>query len=252
MKKINFSKRLIRQIIASVSLLLALIVIVILSIYVLIPIFEFISKNQYDELRTYFDGFGWFGRIMFVGLAAVQVVLAVIPGGPVQIAAGSIYGTIEGFVLSIIGIEIGSLIAFLLVKKFGLKTIEVFLPSDKFEKFKFLMNEKFTKKQINSRCLGLFFIPGSPKDLLAYVFGLTSIKTKDFVIITTIARIPFVLISTISGASIMKNPVYVTVIIFVVISIICIVSLLLYKNYFTKHMKKDFKNNNAENTKTDL
>ena len=48
----------------------------------------------------------------------------------------------------------------------------------------------------------LFFIPGTPKDLLTYVSGLFPIKLWRFIVITTIARIPSIITSTLAGANI--------------------------------------------------
>jgi len=245
--KKQFNQQLLRKIVTSASIILTLAVLSALAIYVFIPIVDLLKDNKTEELKAYFAEFGWFSRFIFIGLAAFQVVLAVVPGGPVQIAAGSVYGIVEGSILSLIGIEIGSILAFLLVKKFGFRVISMFFSPEKIDKFKFLINEKLTRKRLNSITWGLFVIPGSPKDLLSYFSGLTPMRLKTFILITTVARAPFIVVSTLGGASMISNSILVTVIIFSVIAAVCIVSLILYKNYFTKHLIKKIKKDNETN-----
>ena len=48
----------------------------------------------------------------------------------------------------------------------------------------------------------LFLVPGTPKDLLTYLSGLLPIKIRRFLAISTIARIPSIVTSTIAGANI--------------------------------------------------
>ena len=45
-------------------------------------------------------------------------------------------------------------------------------------------------------------MPGTPKDLLTYLAGLLPIKMSRFIVISTIARVPSIVTSTIAGANI--------------------------------------------------
>ena len=54
-------------------------------------------------------------------------------------------------------------------------------------------------KKIEFIMLILFLIPGTPKDLLVYVAGLLPIKPLRFIIISTFARFPSVITSTLAG-----------------------------------------------------
>lgn len=59
----------------------------------------------------------------------------------------------------------------------------------------------FLKKEKNLELIIfiIFFIPGTPKDLLTYIAPFTRIKLKTFLLLTTFARIPSVITSTIGG-----------------------------------------------------
>lgn len=56
-------------------------------------------------------------------------------------------------------------------------------------------------------------IPGTPKDLMVYFIGLTKIKTLHFILITSIARLPSIVTSTIGGNALgMQNYVFAIVV----------------------------------------
>ena len=59
------------------------------------------------------------------------------------------------------------------------------------------------KKRLEWIMIILFVIPGTPKDLLVYLGGLMPINPYRFVIITTLARFPSVISSTIAGANLL-------------------------------------------------
>ena len=50
---------------------------------------------------------------------ALQVVLAFLPGEPVELLCGYLFGTIGGMAVCVIGSMIGSALIFLLVRKLG-------------------------------------------------------------------------------------------------------------------------------------
>lgn len=72
---------------------------------------------------------------------------------------------------------------------------------EKTEKFKFLHNAK----KLNLIIFILFFIPGTPKDVLTYIIPLTSVKPLHYFVITTVARIPSIITSTFAGSAIDKG-----------------------------------------------
>ena len=91
----------------------------------------------------------------------------------------------------------------------------------------------------------LFFIPGTPKDLLTYIAGLLPIKMSRFLVISTLARIPSVISSTLAGASIMngswKHAIIMYGGIFLVVLIIMAIYSLFNKDDDTKEALKTIK-----------
>lgn len=150
-----------------------------------------------EAFRAWVDASGIWGRGIFVGMVVLQVVVAFIPGEPIELAAGYAFGFVEGSLLTLAGFVLGSWIVFALVRRFGMKLVEVFFPKNKLNEIKFLQNPKKTK--VISFLLML--IPGTPKDMLSYFAGLTNLKTYQWLAIVAIGRLPSLLTSTITGAA---------------------------------------------------
>lgn len=150
-----------------------------------------------QAFQEWVDASGAAGRILFVGMVVVQVLVAFIPGEPVELAAGYAFGVVEGSLLTMAGFLIGSWIIFMLVRRFGVKLVEVFFSKEKIQQIGFLKNPR--KAQILS--FVLMAIPGTPKDFLSYFAGLTPLSLRQWLTIVTIARLPSLLTSTITGAA---------------------------------------------------
>lgn len=150
-----------------------------------------------DAFRLWVDSYGLFGRILFVGMVVLQVLVAFIPGEPVELAAGYAFGVVEGSLLTLAGFLVGSWMVFALVRRFGVRLVEVFFSRNKIAEFRFLKNPKKTKVI----ALILMLIPGTPKDFLSYFAGLTRLTTLEWLAIVAIGRLPSLLTSIITGAA---------------------------------------------------
>ena len=168
-----------------------------LSVFLLLavgrPMLRFIENP--GGFRAWVDGHGIWGRIAFVGMMFFQVVVAIVPGEPLEIAAGYAFGFWEGTLLCQIGIFLGSLTVFLFVRNWGIRVVEVFFPREKILSSKLLRD----RRKRDALAFILMFIPGTPKDILTYCAGLTDMPLGTWLLISTIARIPSVVTSTIGG-----------------------------------------------------
>lgn len=149
------------------------------------------------QFQALVDSYGIWGRLIFVGMVVLQVIVAFIPGEPIELAAGYAFGFMEGSLLTLAGFLIGSWLVFILVRKFGVKLVEVFFPPEKILEFSFLKNPKKTK----TIAFLLMLIPGTPKDFLSYFAGLTQLNVKQWLLIVTIGRLPSLISSTATGAA---------------------------------------------------
>ena len=131
-----------------------------------------------------------------IGMSAFQIIVAVIPGEPIEIASGYAFGWFFGAVYCLIGTIIGQMMVFLFAKKYGIDFVKIFLSESKLKKMKFLKDNK----KIYLSTFFIFLIPGTPKDVLSYAAGVTTIKLIPFLLISGIARIPSVVSSTTGGS----------------------------------------------------
>ena len=157
------------------------------------PMVEFVREPE--RFRAWVDSSGFVSRVIFVGMVVFQLIIALIPGEPLEMGAGYAFGAVEGTILCIIGCVIGSALVFLFVRRFGVKLVEVFFPREKIRSLRFLQDSR----RLNLLTFIVFFIPGTPKDLLSYFIGLTDMKLGTWLLITAVARIPSIVTSTVTG-----------------------------------------------------
>lgn len=184
-----------RKIITKAAFLIFILTMLGLSLAVGIPMLRLVKEPE--AFRVWVAGFGVWGRLLYVAVVSLQVVIAFIPGEPLELAGGYAFGALEGTVLALSGIVIGSALVFLLVRKFGVRLVEVFFPGEKLDRFPLLRDPGRTR----SVAFLLMLIPGTPKDLLSYLAGLTGLRLAEWLAIVTVARIPSVIGSTISGGA---------------------------------------------------
>ena len=175
------------------AIIVALIFIAAVGYLVGKPMVEFVREPE--RFRAWVDSSGFASRVIFVGMVVFQLIIALIPGEPLEMGAGYAFGALEGTILCIIGCVIGSALVFLFVRRFGVKLVEVFFPREKIRSLRFLQDSR----RLNLLTFIVFFIPGTPKDLLSYFIGLTDMKLGTWLFITAVARIPSIVTSTVTG-----------------------------------------------------
>lgn len=144
------------------------------------------------------DNSGMFGLLSLFGLQVAQIFLIIVPGEPIEILAGMCYGGFWGTIFIMVSAFIISITIFFLVRKFGRKFVYDFCDEKKVAKIE---NSKLFQNpnKIELIMLILFLIPGTPKDLLVYIAGLLPIKPIRFILISSLARFPSVISSTLAG-----------------------------------------------------
>lgn len=219
-----------KKIIGIIAMLAVIIFFVSLGWVVGKPMMEFFSEPE--KFRLWVSDKGFFGKIAFIIMVAFQVVVAFIPGEPLEIGAGYAFGAIEGTILCMLGITLGSLIVFLLVKRFGIRLVEVFFSREKINSMKFLKN----KKRRNFLVFIVFFLPGTPKDLITYFVPILDIKLSSFFILASVARLPSIITSTLGGGALGTEDYLMAIIVFVITAVLSAIGWLIY-NFLSKKRK---------------
>ena len=151
--------------------------------------------ENHHRLKEFISSFGVYSPLAFILLQVIQVVVAPIPGGAIEFLGGYLFGVWAGMLYSMIGLILGSWLAFSIARIFEKWAVEKFVSPKTIKKFDYLIGHEGLILSFL-----LFLIPGFPKDALCYILGLTPMHLGIFLIISTIGRIPGTLMATLQGA----------------------------------------------------
>jgi uncharacterized membrane protein YdjX (TVP38/TMEM64 family) len=151
--------------------------------------------QDHHRLKEIISSYGAYSPLAFILLQIIQVVVAPVPGGAIEFIGGYLFGTVAGFLYSMVGLLLGSWLAFSLARIFERWAVERFVSAEIRKKFDYLIGHEGVILSFL-----LFLIPGFPKDALCYILGLTPMHLGIFLIISTIGRVPGTLMATLQGA----------------------------------------------------
>jgi uncharacterized membrane protein YdjX (TVP38/TMEM64 family) len=149
------------------------------------------------------SSYGAYSPLAYILLQIIQVVVAPIPGGAIEFLGGYLFGVKAGFLYSMVGLMLGSWIAFSLARIFEKIAVEKFVSERTRRKFDYLVEHEGVILSFV-----LFLLPGFPKDALCYILGLTPMHLGIFLTISTIGRIPGTLIACLQGGKAFDHQYY--------------------------------------------
>lgn len=200
-----------------------------LIVFAGIPMVRFASEPE--RFRAWVDARGVLGRLAYMGMVMLQVLVAIIPGEPLEIVGGYAFGALEGTLLCVAAATLGSLLVFYLVRRFGMPLVEVFFPREKLQKLRFLK----TSPKRDLIFLIVFMVPGTPKDLLCYFAGLTDLKFPLWLLICSLGRLPSIVTSTIGGSALGSKRYWFAAVVFAVTLVVSAGRLWLYDHLQKKY-----------------
>ena len=210
--------------------IIAVIILTVITVY-LFPVVKNLSTKEGQIIfKNKVSDSGTYGLLLLFLIQIAQIFLFILPGEPIEILAGMCYGWFLGTVFIMISSAIIATLIFWLVRKIGRQFVYDF--SDE-EKIKKIENSKIFQnpKKIVLVLFILFLVPGTPKDLFTYLSGLLPIKMRRFVFISTTARIPSIVTSTIAGANIADGNWKKGVILYLLIVIIVAIALFIFNKF---------------------
>ena len=212
-----------RKILAGISLA----VVLLLAVFVTLFVSHWLHSFSQDDFRDYVRSFGVLAPLVMLGLQILQVFIALIPGEIVESAAGYVLGPWLGTTVCYLGIAIASILIFSLTRRYGVRLVEVFISREKIKELRFLN----TERKRDTLIFLLFFIPGTPKDLLTYFVGLTDIRLRTFLLLSMVARIPSVITSTFGGHLLGQERYIGAVILYCITGLLSLVGMVGYNRY---------------------
>jgi uncharacterized membrane protein YdjX (TVP38/TMEM64 family) len=193
--------------------------------------FYYLLHDQH-HLKAIITSFGAYSPLAYILIQVTQVVVAPIPGGLIEFMGGYLFGVKAGFFYSMIGVIFGSWLAFSLARLFEKVAVEKFVHIRTMKKFDYLVGHEGVILSFL-----LFLIPGFPKDALCYILGLTPMHLGIFLFISTIGRIPGVLMACLQGVKAFDHQ-YKTMLILFGISALIIMVFYIYHDEIHHLIKK--------------
>ncbi len=183
---------------------------------------------QRQEFQVWLGSLGIRGWFIFMALQIIQIVIAIIPGEPVELLAGILYGGWGGLASCLAGVWLGEATVFYLVRRFGYPLVSSFFSEDKLKSLPIFKNPN----RLEQLTFILFLIPGTPKDILTYAAGLTDINPTRFLVLSTFARIPSIITSVFVGANIRKGNWLASLLLFAAAGLLGLFGLWIHKKIF--------------------
>lgn len=138
-----------------------------------------------EIFREFIAGFGIWASLIFILIQIVQVIIPILPGAIGCITGIVIFGPWIGFLYNYIGICIGSIIVFILSKRYGWKFVKGIVGEKSYDKY---IGWVQNGKKFDRMFAYAIFFPFAPDDLLCYIAGLTKMSLKKFVTIILLGK----------------------------------------------------------------
>lgn len=203
----------------------------VLSTIKLFPlIIKLSNENTREIARQEIASMGISGVFLVILLQVIQIVIAIVPGQPMEIVTGMLYGTWGGMLVCLIGIFLGTYIVFIIVRKIGIKFINVFFKEEDINKIR---NSKIYKspEKFEMLMLIIFCIPLIPKDIFIYLGGISPVRTKRFLAIATLGRIPGLFLTVFAGNRLSQGNIKIVIFLTVVIILFAMIGYIISQKF---------------------
>lgn len=184
------------------------------------------------ELLAFIEAHRGTAVLWFIGLQALQVVAAPIPGEVTGFVGGVFFGPVWGVIYSTAGLTLGSWLAFMLARLMGRPLVERLVRSEIIERYDYVMRHKGL-----FLAFLLFLIPGFPKDYLSYVLGLGHMRQRDFLAVCMVGRLFGTVLLTLGGAY-FRDQRYVAFSTVIGVALVAILLVMIYRDNIERLLRR--------------
>jgi uncharacterized membrane protein YdjX (TVP38/TMEM64 family) len=166
-------------------------------VYIDAPVIHYLVRlyREPEFLHDQVASWGWAAPVVFIAIQALQVIISPIPGEITGPVGGALFGTLWGVIYSTIGLTVGTLFCFWVGRKWGEPLVRPWLSEHHWNRVSFVLEAEGA-----ILCFILYLIPGFPKDIISYLFGISPMPFWVFAIVSTVGRLPGTWISSYFGA----------------------------------------------------
>ena len=157
---------------------------ILMTIFAVYGILTGLFSSQ-ERIRLFIEKFGMMAPAAFLVIQIVQIIIPIIPGGLTCVAGVLAFGPVMGFVYNYISIVIGSIIVFVLSRKFGNIIVRKIFSDKTYNKYSKWLT--IGRKAEILFALAIFF-PVAPDDFLCYLAGLTNMSYKKYILIIVLCK----------------------------------------------------------------
>jgi len=161
------------------------------------PTFQTLVRLYQDKrlLKQALNEWGILAPVFFIVLQALQVVVSPIPGEATGFLGGYLFGVWGGFVYSTAGLTLGSVGAFAIGRWLGAHFVRNLVSKENWARMGFIVEAEGA-----ILCFIIYLIPGLPKDVVCYLFGVSPMPLWVFALVSGLGRIPATWILSAQGA----------------------------------------------------
>ena len=220
---------------ALVSVILAFCLVMVIWLVVTdAPAVRFLLRLYSDKhfLKETVRSWGWAAPVVFIAIQALQVIISPIPGEITGPVGGALFGTLWGVIYSTIGLTFGTLVCFGVGRLWGEPLVRPFLSEHHWNRMNFILEAEGA-----IICFVLYLVPGFPKDIISYLFGMSPMPFWVFAVVSTLGRLPGTWMSSYFGAHVGEQQ-YLYAIAFVAIMAAICLPLYYYRDRILKHVQR--------------
>jgi pyruvate/2-oxoglutarate dehydrogenase complex dihydrolipoamide dehydrogenase (E3) component/uncharacterized membrane protein YdjX (TVP38/TMEM64 family) len=159
-------------------------------------VYFFPARQSFAHFENYVHSLGAVGPLVVVAVYVLTTVL-LIPASLITAAAGALFGVRQGFLVVLVGANLGALCSFLLARSFLRAKVAAWAAANP----KFRSLDQAIGKQGFKMVLLARLSPVFPFVLLNYFLGLTAVRTSAYVLANVIGMLPAMFLLVYAGAA---------------------------------------------------
>lgn len=163
-------------------------------------VFDLSLNIDAEPFQEWVEDLGWWGPLAYMGLLALSVLIAPIPNAPIFVAAGLAWGPVLGTIYSMLGMALGSIIAFYLARWIGRRHLARLVGQKAAERLDDLADRMGGRLIFWARML-----PAVNFDYISFLAGLTSIRFWTFFLYSMLGMLLPTTVAVVAGDGLGKD-----------------------------------------------